>query len=72
MSLQSGENPGWVAKMLGHTNLTTLFRHYARWIPNNDAGNKIAQMSTGALIQKVTHHEKVRDVEMQNPDRYCI
>lgn len=32
--LAAGENPAYVAKLLGHTTTETLYRHYARWIPN--------------------------------------
>lgn len=33
-ALASGEDPGWVAKMLGHTTLTMLMTRYYRYIPN--------------------------------------
>jgi integrase len=32
--LASGENPEWVARMLGHTTTEMLFRVYSRYIPN--------------------------------------
>ncbi len=32
--LAAGEAPAYVAKLLGHTTTETLYRHYARWIPN--------------------------------------
>ena len=32
--LASGEDPGWVAKMLGHTTLLMLMTRYYRYIPN--------------------------------------
>lgn len=32
--LASGENPEWVARMLGHVNTTMLFSRYSRYIPN--------------------------------------
>jgi integrase len=33
-ALASGEDPGWVAKMLGHTTLQMLTTTYYRYIPN--------------------------------------
>jgi integrase len=33
-ALASGEDPGWVAKMLGHTTLLMLMTHYYRYVPN--------------------------------------
>jgi integrase len=33
-ALASGEDPGWVAKMLGHTTLQMIFTTYYRYLPN--------------------------------------
>ncbi len=33
-ALQAGEDPGWVARMLGHKTLEILFSTYARFIPH--------------------------------------
>jgi len=33
-ALASGEDPGWVARMLGHTTLTMLMTRYYRYVPN--------------------------------------
>ncbi len=33
-ALASGEDPGWVAKMLGHTTLTMLVTRYYQYVPN--------------------------------------
>jgi integrase len=33
-ALASGEDPGWVAKLLGHTTLTMLMTRYYRYVPN--------------------------------------
>lgn len=33
-ALASGEDPGWVAKMLGHTTLLTLMTRYQRYVPD--------------------------------------
>ena len=52
MALESGESPGWVAKMLGHSDLSTLFRHYARFIPSDKNGKLLAShcASAGTLL----------------------
>ena len=34
LMLASGENPEWVAKVLGHANTDMLFRVYSRFVPN--------------------------------------
>lgn len=33
-ALASGEDPGWVAKMLGHATLQVLVTRYYRYVPN--------------------------------------
>jgi integrase len=33
-ALASGEDPGWVAKMFGHTTLSMLVTRYYRYVPN--------------------------------------
>ena len=33
-ALAAGEDPGWVAKMLGHTTLQMIFTTYYRYLPN--------------------------------------
>lgn len=46
LMLAAGETPAYVAKLLGHTTLETLFRHYARWIPNasQEDGKRFSQL----------------------------
>lgn len=36
LMLKRGENILWIAHMLGHSNLTMLQKHYARWIDEPD------------------------------------
>jgi integrase len=55
MALESGESPSWVAKMLGHADLSTLFRHYARHIKSDKNGTLISQVGTVVPTQKSTH-----------------
>jgi len=33
-ALAAGESPEWVARILGHTNTSMVFRTYGRYIPN--------------------------------------
>lgn len=42
-ALSSGENPLWVAKQMGHRDVTMIFQHYGRYMPdmNPDAGQKM-------------------------------
>lgn len=54
LMLGSGENPEWVARMLGHANTEMLFRVYSRYVPNltrNDGRAFTGLVSAGAAIQ---------------------
>ncbi len=49
MALMSGNNPMWVSKQLGHTNMTMLLTVYGKWINGADKAserNKIASLFT--------------------------
>jgi integrase len=55
LMLASGENPHWIARMMGHSSTDMLFKHYSRWIPNLthrdgsaflDQWEKVFQMDT--------------------------
>ena len=35
LMLQRGEEPMWVSKMLGHTNLNITLNHYAKYLPQS-------------------------------------
>lgn len=54
MALEAGETPAWVAKMLGHSNLGTLYKHYAGFIPSEQNGQLIGQIGTIQPTQKPT------------------
>jgi len=43
-ALSSGENPLWVARQMGHTDVSMIFRHYGKWIPEMDkeAGSRMS------------------------------
>lgn len=47
--LSAGENPVWVARMMGHSSPTMTFRVYGRWIPAADphAGERAAALLGG-------------------------
>jgi integrase len=47
LALASGEDIGWVAKMLGHTSTEMVIRHYHRFIPNltRRDGSAIARLT---------------------------
>lgn len=42
-ALSSGENPAWAAKYMGHKDMITFFKIYAKWMPSlaPEAGNKM-------------------------------
>jgi len=44
--LSAGENPVWVASMMGHKDWAMIIRTYGRWIPSiaPDAGQKVAAL----------------------------
>jgi integrase len=55
LMLSSGENPHWIARMMGHASTDMLFKRYSRWIPNLthrdgsaflDQWEKVFQMDT--------------------------
>jgi integrase len=35
-ALSAGENPLWVARYMGHTDVGMVTRHYGKWIPSVD------------------------------------
>ncbi|MFX4227170.1 MAG: tyrosine-type recombinase/integrase [Porticoccaceae bacterium] len=37
--LVSGKNPAWISQQLGHSNLATTMKTYARWLPSINIGN---------------------------------
>jgi len=43
MLLSAGENPAWISKQMGHTNMTMFLQRYGRYMPDHDplAGQKI-------------------------------
>ena len=41
MAIKNGEDPAWVAKMLGHSGLRTTFAYYSRYIPDKNDGKLV-------------------------------
>ena len=44
IALMAGANPMWVSKQLGHTSMTTMWKHYARWIQGADHGRECGKL----------------------------
>ena len=62
--LASGENPEWVARMLGHSSTEMLFKVYSRYVPNatrmdGSAFERLLGNTTPTKPQKEQHHETV-------------
>ncbi|AJY52353.1 tyrosine-type recombinase/integrase [Halomonas sp. KO116] len=60
--LASGENPEWVARMLGHSSTEMLFKVYSRYVPNatrmdGSAFERLLDNTTPTKPQKEQHHE---------------
>lgn len=55
-----GENPEWVARQLGHTDTTMLFRVYSRFIPNltRRDGSAFDRFVTSALIESNSNNQE--------------
>ena len=53
-ALASGEDPSWVARMLGHKTLETLFAVYARFIPNRTRRDGDA-LARAAFVARASH-----------------
>ncbi|HKJ84069.1 MAG TPA: site-specific integrase, partial [Mariprofundaceae bacterium] len=73
MLLSSGENPAWIARQMGHTNMQMLLRKYGRYMPDHDplAGEKIvtrlSQLSHNWGLEKENplHSQGVKVVALQ-------
>ncbi|QKS26784.1 site-specific integrase [Vreelandella titanicae] len=62
--LASGENPEWVARMLGHSSTEMLFKVYSRYVPNatrmdGSAFERLLGNTSSAKSQKERRHETV-------------
>lgn len=64
LMLGSGENPEWVARILGHANTEMLFRVYSRYVPNltrNDGRAFTGLVSAGHGTAAPTDNPVTRD-----------
>ena len=52
LMLASGENPEWIARLMGHTNTQMLFTVYSRYVPNLTRQDGLA--FTGLVSRKAT------------------
>ena len=59
-ALASGEDPGWVAQMLGHTTLTMLMTRYYRYVPN--LTRRDGMLFDRQLARRVAAENRQRDV----------
>ena len=59
--LSAGENPVWVASMMGHKDWTMIVRTYGRWIPSvaPDAGQKVAALWKPSLQNDQTTKSRI-------------
>lgn len=55
LMLASGENPEWIARLMGHTNTQMLFTVYSRYVPNLTRQDGLA--FTGLLARKTAQAE---------------
>jgi len=73
MLLSAGENPAWIARQMGHTNMQMVLRKYGRYLPDHDplAGEKIvtrlSQLSHNWGLEKENplHSQGVKVVALQ-------
>ena len=58
MLLSAGENPAWISKQMGHTNMTMLLQKYGHYLPDHDplAGQKII-----ARMSQIGHNEGIEN-----------
>lgn len=58
--LSAGENPVWVATMMGHKDWAMIIKVYGRWIPSvaPDAGNKVALLWADAVNENTQKTHK--------------
>jgi integrase len=62
--MSAGENPVWVASMMGHKDWAMIIKVYGRWIPSvaPDAGNKVAALwAIPESVPKVSHADTKPD-----------
>jgi len=53
LMLQSGEDPAWIARMMGHTTTKMLFERYGRFIQYRTRQDGTAYLEASKLVQTV-------------------
>ncbi len=57
--LSAGENAEWIARQLGHSNTTMLFKIYSRYVPN-------LTRKDGSLFDKILEDKMINDVDKED------
>ncbi len=70
LMLASGENPEWIARLMGHANTQMLFTVYSRFVPNLTRQDGLA--FTGLVNRKLANAEaaslSAADIDSLDPD----
>lgn len=69
LMLAAGENPEWVARVLGHANTDMLFRVYSRFVPNltRQDGRAFAGLVNSHAETAVTRTPTLQDLDAMDP-----
>ncbi len=69
LMLAAGENPEWVARVLGHANTDMLFRVYSRFVPNltRQDGRAFAGLVNSHAETAVATTPALQDVDAMDP-----
>lgn len=70
LMLASGENPEWIARLMGHTNTQMLFTVYSRFVPNLTRQDGLAIAGLLSRRTQAAHGiaPSVPDLESMTPD----
>ena len=70
--LAAGENPEWVAKVLGHSSTEMLFKVYSRYIPNltRQDGSAVTNLlvSAGLAGKQIAENEQYLSTDQSQPE----
>ena len=69
LMLASGENPEWIAKLMGHTNTQMLFTVYSRFVPNltRQDGLAIAGLLSSKQTAPASSELTLEQIDAMNP-----
>lgn len=70
LMLASGENPEWIARLMGHTNTQMLFTVYSRFVPNltRQDGRAITGLLNSRIAEPVEHPASTNYTAMSRND----